>query len=145
MFVTGAKKPMSDTALRSAFKDRLNAGAFTAKQVGDVSLHSFRVYLACALLQLGRTHAQIQALLRWKCDEALRIYARLNSSAYADLLDGVGDVVLDQARTHNLPQHDVGERVQAMRDADQSGTLHAAADNSDRLAAAGEDDPDEEE
>ena len=144
LFVDGAKRALSDTALRSHFKAALAAGPFDPAAVDSVSLHSFRVYLACALLELKRSHAEIQALLRWKTDEALRIYARLNCDAYADLLDGVGGVALDQARTQNLPQHSVGAHVEALRAVRNS--LHAAADASDEAARqGGEDDADDEE
>jgi hypothetical protein len=142
LFVDGAKRALSDTALRAAFADRLRTGAarsdiaFTAAEAAAVSLHSFRVYLACCLLELKRSHAQIQALLRWKTDEALRIYARLNSHTYADLLDGVGDVHLDQARTHNLPQHDVSAHVEAMLAARQS--VDEQADRFDARARSGD-------
>ena len=44
------------------------------------SLHSFRVYLASALYAAGCPNDRIQAILRWKSEEALLIYARLNDS-----------------------------------------------------------------
>jgi len=51
-----------------------------------LTFHSFRIWLACALLQAGATGAQIQALCRWQSEDSLRIYARLNAGAYGSLL-----------------------------------------------------------
>ena len=43
-------------------------------------MHSFRIYLACALYAAKCPNDRIQAILRWKSEEALLIYARLNDS-----------------------------------------------------------------
>ena len=50
------------------------------------SMHSFRIYLACALLEAGASNGTIQTMLRWRSDEALKIYARINDYKYADRL-----------------------------------------------------------
>ena len=39
------------------------------------SVHSFRIYLACALYAAGCPNDRIQAILRWKSEDALLIYA----------------------------------------------------------------------
>ena len=52
------------------------------------------------------------------------------------MLDGVGDVHLDQARTHNLPQHDVSAHVEAMLAARQS--VDEQADRFDARARSGD-------
>ena len=134
LFVTAAKKPISSTRLRSYFRDLLRA-KFTEEEYSRVSPHSFRVYLACALLKLKRSHAQIQALLRWKTDEALRIYARLDATDYADLLSGVGDVAIDQMRAHNLPQFDPALQLGALLQARVA--LATTADKDDAAAREG--------
>ena len=50
------------------------------------SMHSWRIYLACALLAAGASSGTIQALLRWRSDEAVKIYARLNDKDYTKWL-----------------------------------------------------------
>jgi hypothetical protein len=135
LFVDGRKQAIGITQLRARFKALLLAKV-NPDAVQRVSLHSFRVYLACALLALKRSHAEIQALLRWKTDEALRIYARLYSSAYADLLTGVEDAQIDQVRTQNLPTHDVSAHAEALQASRQ--TLNTAADAADALAREGD-------
>ena len=48
------------------------------------SVHSFRSYLASALLAAGCTDAQIQAALRWASAEALLIYKVIQREDYGD-------------------------------------------------------------
>ena len=43
--------------------------------VSNYSDHSFRIYLACALYAAGCPPERIMAILRWKSEEALLIYA----------------------------------------------------------------------
>ena len=47
-------------------------------------MHSFRSYLASALLAAGCTDAQIQAALRWASAEALLIYKVIQREDYGD-------------------------------------------------------------
>ena len=44
----------------------------------ESSLHSFRIYLACALYAAGCPNDKICAILRWRSEDALLIYARMN-------------------------------------------------------------------
>lgn len=142
LFVDGAKQPLGQDALRAEFAARLRAGGVSEAVIATVSLHSFRVYLACALLALGRSHDEIKALLRWKSDEALRIYARLNAKTYADLLVGVGSAEIESQRSHNLPQSlTVDARAGQLREARQA--LETAARLADQHNARGGDGPDE--
>ena len=50
------------------------------------SWHSFRVYLATALLAIDTPIPEIQALLRWKTPEACHIYARMSVAKYTGLI-----------------------------------------------------------
>ena len=63
------------------------------------SLHSFRIYLACALLSAGASAGTIQAMLRWRSDDALKIYARINDCRYADDLDRAARARVSSIRT----------------------------------------------
>ena len=53
-----------------------------------VTIHWWRVTLATALFAKGKPPGEIQALVRWKTEEAMRIYARIRPSAYADAVEG---------------------------------------------------------
>ena len=44
------------------------------------SVHSFRIYLACALRDRGVPPATIKEMLRWRSDAALCVYARVNAA-----------------------------------------------------------------
>lgn len=46
------------------------------------SVHSFRVYYACALLAAGYSLWEIQAFARWKTASSAKLYARLNPEDY---------------------------------------------------------------
>ena len=71
-------------------------GEARAKQV---SMHSWRVYLACALLSQGASFATIQSMLRWRSEDALRIYARMNDFKYADWLSSAQGATISSVRT----------------------------------------------
>ena len=142
MFVDGSGRAISADTLRSRFKALLTAAGFVKAALSFVTLHSFRVYLACALLELGRSHDQIKALLRWRSDEALRVYARLNADSYAALLDGVGSAAIDQSRAHNLPQVDIDGRAQQLHGAQKSLEAAAARADAANLEAPESDDED---
>ena len=85
-------------ALAKVFDDIIVAvcGVDRAKQV---SMHSWRVYLACALLAKGASFATIQTMLRWRSEDALRIYARINNFVYADWLSSVQGASVSSIRT----------------------------------------------
>ena len=48
----------------------------------DYSIHSFRIWLACALLSQNVPRPMIKRLLRWRGDESLELYARLNNDEW---------------------------------------------------------------
>ena len=64
-----------------------------------MSPHSFRRYLACALKAEGAADSTIQALLRWKSAESLKLYAILNDNTYADLVDSAANANVASVRT----------------------------------------------
>ena len=52
-------------------------------EMRNYSVHSFRVFAACALLDAGCPRWTIKRLLRWRGDESLELYARLNDDEWA--------------------------------------------------------------
>ena len=54
-----------------------------AADLHKYSVHSFRVYVACALLAADCPRWTIKRLLRWRGDESLETYARLNDDQWA--------------------------------------------------------------
>ena len=89
LFVTEGKSVWRHTELSALFFNLMVAvsGKDRAKQL---SIHSWRVYLACVLLASGASTSTIQCMLRWRSEDALRIYARINDFKYADWLSAAG-------------------------------------------------------
>ena len=69
----------------------------------DYSIHSFRSYLASALMASGRTDAEIQLALRWASPEALKIYKVANAEQYAGWLRGAEQTELTGMRAVQIP------------------------------------------
>eukprot|EP00965_Chrysotila_dentata_P063843 2115730-Pleurochrysis_carterae.AAC.2 len=55
----------------------------TPERANALSIHSFRSYLACALLAAGATPEQIMVMLRWSSEAARALYARIAVTAHA--------------------------------------------------------------
>ena len=82
--------------------------------------HSFRSGLACMLLAANCKLATIQAMLRWRSEESLRAYARLDPSTYSNLLDRTERSCVTSVQTSNLPltkQFDLFLSLQQISDA----------------------------
>ena len=94
-----------------------------AAEVVHYSVHSFRIYLACALLAVGASHETIKLMVRWASDEALQIYARLSVHADAGLRDAASRAVVHSVRSSTLEAvsvmpTDVAMHASATRPAD---------------------------
>ena len=96
-------------------------------RAAQVSMHSWRVYLACALLSKGASFATIQTMLRWRSEDALRIYARINNFAYADWLTSAQGASVSSVRTprHLPPPTPPGTVAGTLREA---AAMQAAAE-----------------
>ena len=96
--------PLSQYDAEQAFDGLITfvVGADAAK---NYSLHSFRSYLACAMLAAKCSDAQIQAALRWASDEALELYKRTSDEEYGAWLLRAEQQRLNQLMlTHHLPR-----------------------------------------
>ena len=90
-------KPSLDLFFKS-----LIALVVSKERAAMLSIHSFRVWLACALLAANATPEQIMLLLRWSSAEARRLYARMGLHAQTSLLTAACEVSLDTVRSHTL-------------------------------------------
>ena len=95
------------------------------------SWHSFRIYLACALLAAKVDGPTIQAMLRWRSPEALKLYARWNAGDYADMLKRAcaADVTSVRATMWRLPRTDIDDAVASLTQG--LGRFHTAAERED--------------
>ena len=67
----------------TAFELMLLHGAkVPAGELKDYSVHSLRIWLACALLALEVPRPEIKRMVRWRGDESLDIYARINTDVW---------------------------------------------------------------
>ena len=82
LFRNGDGTPMQASLARSLFS-ALALPALGAAVCSTISLHSCRVWLACALLACDASRPLVMALARWKTPESAAIYGRLNPSNYA--------------------------------------------------------------
>ena len=55
-------------------------------------------------------------MLRWRSDEALRLYARLNDTTYATWLDASGTAEIESIRASNIATVAESQRAQEQRD-----------------------------
>ena len=84
----------------------VHACGLTEEETKGYSMHSFRIYLACALYSAGCPNDRIQAILRWKSEEALLIYARLNDSERSMWVAKAQSAVVDSKVAAYLPTVD---------------------------------------
>jgi hypothetical protein len=78
------------------------------------SMHSFRIYLACALYSAGCPRDRILAIVRWRSDESLAIYARLNDSERASWVARSMLATVDSTVAAHLPHVDSDDLVAAL-------------------------------
>ena len=70
------------------------------------SVHSFRIFAACALLSAGCPRWLIKRLLRWRGDESLEIYARVNNAEWAKWTSKLLDVKVESSTAARLTYMD---------------------------------------
>ena len=100
-FFTGAQ-------VNAAFVLCLAEGARVPEErLADYSFHSFRIWLACALLAAGVPRWLIKRMVRWRGDESLEIYARVSDQDWQLHLNGILGVTVDATLVSRLPTIDV--------------------------------------
>ena len=77
------------------------------------SVHSFRIYVACALLAADCPRHMIKRLLRWRGDESLEVYARLNNSEWATWTGKLINVAVQSTISSRLSYMDFSEETTA--------------------------------
>ena len=83
LFGASPGREFTHKELEDAFYLLLHRGAGVAvARLSDYSIHSIRIFVACALLAANVPRPTIKRLLRWRGDESLEIYARLNDDEW---------------------------------------------------------------
>ena len=70
--------------------------------LADYSIHSFRIFVACALMAANVPRHTIKRLLRWRGDLSLEIYARLNDEEWATHVSSIYTARVDSTISARL-------------------------------------------
>ena len=98
--------------LDSALELLLVEGAnISEAELANYSVHSFRIFVACALLEAKAPRWLIKRMLRWRGDESLEIYARLNNSTWAEWTSKLLDVAVKSTISSRLNHMDFSEET----------------------------------
>ena len=79
--------------------------------LANYSVHSFRIYVACALLAAKAPRWLIKRMLRWRGDESLEIYARVNDDEWAEWIGKTIDVAVHSSMASRFSDMDFSPEV----------------------------------
>ena len=97
----------------AAFTLLLARGAgLSDDEISKYSVHSFRIFLACALLAANCPRWLIKRMLRWRSDASLEIYARVSDHEWSARLGQSLGVTVDASLVPRMPQIDMSEEQQ---------------------------------
>ena len=83
---TAATIPVSHSTVDTYLRHLLHL-YLSVEEASKYSFHSFRIGFATALLAAGCSHDTIQALARWRSEESILIYGRMDATLYCDYVD----------------------------------------------------------
>ena len=103
--------------LDSALKLMLSEGASVpAAELSNYSVHSFRIFAACALLAADAPRWLIQRMLRWRGDDSLELYARVNNDVWAEYSAKMVEVTVESQIASRLDYMDFSPETRARID-----------------------------
>ena len=70
-------------------------------------MHSYRIYLACALLAANCPRWLIMRMLRWRNEASLDVYARVSDHQWEEQLAGALGAQVDASLVSRLPRMDI--------------------------------------
>ena len=99
--------------LDAAFELLLVEGAGVAEaDMHKYSVHSFRIFVACALLAAKAPRWLIKRMLRWRGDESLDTYARVNDDEWASWINKTLSASVDSTIAARFTDMDFSPEVQ---------------------------------
>ena len=110
---TGGKAPFTTDTLQRRFNEVL-VHALGENEAKRRSWHSMRVTVATALNTAKRSDGAVQCICRWKTLEAMRLYAKMDPTEYADLVDEITATRIDVTKARSLPATDPHDIVAVM-------------------------------
>ena len=100
--------------LDAALQLLLTCGANVPEsELSDYSVHSFRIYAACALLAANCPRWMIKRLLRWRRDDSLEIYARVNNAEWAMWTSKLLDSTVESTIASRLTYMDFSDETRS--------------------------------
>ena len=103
----------SPSQLDAAFTLMLACGAgLSDDEISKYSVHSFRIFLACALLAANCPRWLIMRMLRWRSEKSLEIYARVSDAEWSGRLSDSLGVTVDASLVPRMPQIDMSKEQQ---------------------------------
>ena len=112
MFGPSPGEEFTHQQLDSALQLLLTRGAnVPEEELQNYSVHSFRIIVACALLAAKCPRWLIKRLLRWRGDESLEIYARVNNSEWAAWTSKLLDVTVQSSIASRLTYMDFSDET----------------------------------
>ena len=120
----------------SKFFDALIRLVCSEERARQLSIHSFRVWLACALLAAGATPEQIMLMVRWSSEAARKLYARLAESTQCSLQAAAADASFDSIRAHTLVEAAAPSATEATI-LEAAAALHKASSLVEAVTAKG--------
>ena len=112
LFTDDQGSMLQRSELAEAVRAALHVVGVAKERAEALTLHSFRRYLACALMGQKVPADTICALLRWRSAKSLLAYGQLQAGAYADLIDAAPSTDVDVVITAHLPIYEA-EQVAA--------------------------------
>jgi len=114
---SGVGSSLSADAFSTLFH-RLLSTVIGPEAASKYSVHSFRSYLASAMVAAGCSDGEVQAALRWASEDALKVYKVANKETYAGWLIRAERVKLTGVRLASMPrpppEYDNEERAAAI-------------------------------
>ena len=105
-----------------------NGGGVPSNEMSHYSVHSFRIFCCCALLNADCPRWLIKRMLRWRGDESMEVYGRTDDAEWSKWLDRALRAKVDSTVVGNYPQIDVSpEQRRAFLDVARSLLLPSAA------------------
>ena len=139
LYTTGPDRRSLDHGSADSLFDALSIYALGATVAKTLSLHSGRVWLACALLESKYDDPTIEAMCRWKSPKSVRIYARMQPKDYASILLAAMNASVDPSLVRSIPTLDLDSVIAALRarsELESQRTQRAASPSGPPLAAA---------
>lgn len=84
-----------------------SGGKVPQDEMSNYSVHSFRIFCCCALLNAKCPRWLIKRMLRWRGDESMEVYGRTDDAEWAKWLDLALRAKVDSTVVGRLPQIDI--------------------------------------